>query len=274
MADPQNAPAELSFRLDSFEGPLDLLLRLIQKNKVDILDIPISMILEQFMVYVEEMRRLDLDSAGEFIDMASELMLIKSRMLLPRRENGKEEDPRADLAAALLEYKRMKDAAARMYERYRRYSARLPKGAEDIAPDETLYDQDPARLADVFHRIARRMRDTENAERETGRAIGSVIHSQPVSIPAKIVGVMRKLYRRIGGVPADEFFLEARSRSELVAVFMAILELLRVRRVLIAGEEEVRTESAEDAPEDRPVILILNRERSRGAENARTEDDK
>ena len=108
---------ELTFRLDSFEGPLDLLLKLITKNKVDILDIPIALILDQYMEYVEEMRKLDMDTAGEFVAMASELMLIKSRMLLPKaKTDGGEEDPRRDLAAALIEYKRMKEAASLISE--------------------------------------------------------------------------------------------------------------------------------------------------------------
>ena len=97
---------QLTYRLDQFEGPLDLLLTLITKNKVSITDIPIAIICDQYMEYIEEAQRMDLDIASEFIVMASELMLIKSRMLLPRDEESEEEDPRAALAAALLEYKR------------------------------------------------------------------------------------------------------------------------------------------------------------------------
>ena len=99
-----------SYKLEVFEGPLDLLLRLIEKNKVQITDIPIALIFEQYMEYIDEMKRMDMEVAGEFIVMASELMLIKSRMLLPKPES--DEDPRAKLAEALAEYSRMKAAAS------------------------------------------------------------------------------------------------------------------------------------------------------------------
>jgi len=166
---------ELMFRLDSFEGPLDLLLKLITKNKVDILDIPIAMILDQFMEYVELMQKLDMDTAGEFVAMAAELMLIKSRMLLPKAPKDETEDPRADLAAALLEYKRMKEAAAIIGERYLKFHNRIPKDSEDIAPDETLYDQPPELLIKAFKKMAARTRDTENEIRQTGQTLTSVI---------------------------------------------------------------------------------------------------
>ena len=92
---------ELKFRLDAFEGPLDLLLSLITKQKIDIYDIPIALIFDQYMEYIEEARMLDMEVAGEFITMAAELMLIKSRMLLPKVQSGDKEDPRAALAAAI-----------------------------------------------------------------------------------------------------------------------------------------------------------------------------
>ena len=89
--------SDLSFKLEAFEGPLDLLLNLISKNKIDIYDIPIAVILEQYLAYLEEMRKMDMDIAGEFITMAAELMVIKSRMMLPKSVLENEEDPRARL---------------------------------------------------------------------------------------------------------------------------------------------------------------------------------
>ena len=244
--------SELLFHLDSFDGPLDLLLKLITKNKVDILDIPISLILDQFMVYVEEMKKLDLDTAGEFAAMASELMLIKSRMLLPKPQSeAADEDPRADLAAALIEYKRMKEAAALISVRYGKYSGRLPKDSESIAPDETLYDQPPELLIKAFRKIAARTRESENEAIKTTQTLGSVITTQPVSIPGKIIGIMRTLYRRVQGVSIDELFRSAHSRSELVAIFMAILELMRVRRILLFIDGvEYGTQPRDDGEED------------------------
>ena len=102
--------AELTYKLELFEGPLDLLLSLIHKNKVNIEDIPIVLIFDQYMEYINEAQRLDLDLASEFILMASELMLIKSKLLLPRNEEI-EEDPRKQLADALIKYQQAKAAA-------------------------------------------------------------------------------------------------------------------------------------------------------------------
>ena len=100
----------VTYRIDQFEGPLDLLLTLIQKNKVNIEDIPIALICDQYLEYIHAAQMLDMEVAGEFIVMASELMLIKSKMLLPRAEED-EKDPRAELADALLRYQQAKQAA-------------------------------------------------------------------------------------------------------------------------------------------------------------------
>ena len=98
---------QLTYKLEIYEGPLDLLLDLIEKNKIDIMNIPIALICDQYMAYIEQARSMDLELAGEFIVMASELLLIKSKMLLPRIEPD-EEDPLASLAEALLIYKQAK----------------------------------------------------------------------------------------------------------------------------------------------------------------------
>ena len=105
----------ITYKLEAFEGPLDLLLQLIEKNKVKITDIPIALIFEQYMEYLDMMQAMDMEVAGEFIVMASELMLIKSKMLLPKAET-ETEDPREKLAAMLAEYQRMKQAAGYLAE--------------------------------------------------------------------------------------------------------------------------------------------------------------
>ena len=113
----------LTYRIDQFEGPLDLLLALIQKNKVSITDIPIVMICDQYMEYLAESERMDLEIASEFIVMASELMFIKSRMLLPHEE-GTENDPRREIANALLLHQQAKAAAQELRPMYEMYSGR------------------------------------------------------------------------------------------------------------------------------------------------------
>ena len=114
---------QLVFKIEIYEGPLDLLLSLIAKHKMDIKDIKISLIFEQYMAYVETMQRMDMEIAGEFITMASELMLIKSKMLLPKQEK----DPREELVRALMEYKTAKEAARWLSDREKDFAGRFEK---------------------------------------------------------------------------------------------------------------------------------------------------
>ena len=115
------------YSIGDFSGPLDVLLALVEKDKIDIADIPIALILDQYLEYLEMMQALDMDIAGEFIEMASALMLIKSRMLLPKKEKEEEEDPRAELARRLLEYKQIKLAAEYLGERFEKFGGRFAK---------------------------------------------------------------------------------------------------------------------------------------------------
>ena len=122
----------INYRLEVFEGPLDLLLSLIQKNKMSIDNIQIGIICEQYLEYIEAAQSLDMELASEFLVMASELMLIKSKLLLPKPE-AEEEDPRAALADALLKYQQAKEAAQKMALLYPRFSGRLEKDTDEIS---------------------------------------------------------------------------------------------------------------------------------------------
>ena len=145
--------ATVTYRLDQFEGPLDLLLTLIQKNKVNIEDIPIAIICDQYLEYLRAAKDMDMEIAGEFIVMASELMLIKSRMLLPKEKND-EKDPRADLADALLRYQQAKQAAVKMAELYAVYSGRMAKDTDEISIDTTyVADQQVTSLCAAVRRM-------------------------------------------------------------------------------------------------------------------------
>ena len=158
----------INYKLEAFEGPLDLLLKLIDKNKVQITDIPISLIFEQYMEYIEYMQRMDMEVAGEFIVMASELMLIKSKMLLPKPED-ETEDPRAALAAALAEYQRMKQATVYLQGQFGQYSGRMIKDTDEVKPDSgKLEPQQADALRRVMLSMLRSMdkRAIENANRE------------------------------------------------------------------------------------------------------------
>ncbi len=247
---------ELSFRLEVFEGPLDLLLALIAKNKVDISDIPIALILDQYMEYISSMRELDMELSGEFIVMASELMLIKSRMLLPKPPAEEEEDPREKLARALLEYKRAKENAVILNERYQVYGARIVKDTEVIDTSHDMPENlDVTLLERAFGRILRRSREIPRLAKESERALQRLLQAKIVPVGGRIFSIMRILYRE-GVVSVEDILLRSGSRSEIIAYFLALLELLRSQRVRILPAEE----DGDGMPEvDAPVYLTLDR---------------
>lgn len=227
----------ITYRLDQFEGPLDLLLTLIAKNKVSITDIPIALICDQYMDYIREAQRMDLDIASEFIVMASELMLIKSRMILPHEE-GTENDPRREIQNALLLYQQAKLAAKEMREMYEANSGRYVKGTDDVPPERGLpLNLDAKMLLKALQAVMRRMKVAE-AERKPGDLVNPLIKHHVVSVEEKIEEICALLEDR---EEASLFFLlkDADSRPELVARFMGILELIKIRRILITTYEVV-----------------------------------
>jgi segregation and condensation protein A len=222
---------QLTYRLDQFEGPLDLLLTLISKNKVSISDIPIALICDQYMEYIDEARRMDLEIASEFIVMASELMLIKSRMLLPHEE-GTENDPRREIADALMLYKQAKLAAEEMRPLYDKYSTRFVKGTDDIPPEKGLpLNLDPAMLIKALGSVMRRIKISET-ERTPSELVNPLIKRRVVSVEEKIEQICTMLEEQ---EEASLFFLlkDSESRAELVARFMGILELIKLNRITI-----------------------------------------
>lgn len=181
---------ELNLKIERYEGPLDLLLALIAKNKLNIFDIPIAEIAEQYMAHIEAMRSLNMEVTSEFIYYAAELMLIKSRMLLPREE---EEDPRRNLVDALLEYRRARAAAELLRERGELYYDRFTKAPDEI---EAAYERPHAvsLLAEAFERIRARLADKpEQGEVELFAKIGQ---ERYYTVEEKSVAVLRRLCRR------------------------------------------------------------------------------
>ena len=222
---------QVTYRLDQFEGPLDLLLTLISKNKVSITDIPISLICDQYMEYIEEAQKMDPDVASEFIVMASELMLIKSRMLLPHEE-GTENDPRREIADALMLYQQAKLVAKELKPRYDEYSGRYVKGTDDIPPEKGLpLNLDSGMLVKALESVLKRMKVAQ-AQRQPTELVNPLIKHKVVSVEDKIDQMCIMLEEQ---GEASLFFLlkDAESRAELVARFMGILELIKLRRVLI-----------------------------------------
>ena len=225
----------LTYHLEAFEGPLDLLLSLIQKNKVDITDIPISLICDQYMAYITEAERLDMDLASEFIVMASELMLIKSKMLLPKIQ-PEEEDPRAELAEALLKYQQAKLAAAMLGKAYPIFSGRMVKDTDEISVDKTFVaDQSVTSLCQAVRRIIAYREEHPRADKVT---FTPMIAKPIVPVEAKIVGILRHFETK-EKVSMTSLIEDAVSLPDMIAVFLGILELVKLRRIVLVEGDHV-----------------------------------
>ncbi len=219
---------------EPFDGPLDLLLTLIQKNKVEITDIPIALICDQYMAYIEAARHMDLDLAAEFIVMASELMLIKSKMLLPKAEE-EQEDPRAGLAEALLKYQQAKEAAAKMALLYPKFSGRLVKDTDEISVDKTFVaEQSVTSLCAAVRRIIAYREEKPRAEKVT---FSPMISSPIVPVEAKIVGIL-KHFEIAEEMSLDKLLDDSVSLADMIAIFLGVLELVKVRRLRIVENSQ------------------------------------
>lgn len=226
---------KITFHLTSFDGPLDLLLHLIAKNKVNIYDIPISLILEQYMELLRQAQSADMEVAGDFIAMAAQLMLIKSRMLLPKEKNAEDEDddPRAQLVEQLLEYQRIRGVQSY-------FRARSDAGRDILTrPPEPLERKKqfegtlpPDKLTDAARRMLTRI----------GRklpppvsAFSGIVGHERVPVHSKITAILLR-FRCKTKLNFRGLFADAHSRSEIVATFLAVLELSKTRRICMEGE--------------------------------------
>jgi segregation and condensation protein A len=217
-------------KLDIFEGPLDLLLYLIKKNEVDIYDIPIALITGQYLEYLELMRELNLDVAGEFLVMASTLVKIKSQMLLPpvEGEGEDEADPRAELMEHLLEYQRYKDAAHQLVTRellekdiFTRPQIDEPgeaKGEEDVLIEASLFD-----LVDALRKVIQRKDLPDNF---MGVAV------EKITVRDTIISILQQL-KQTPQIVFQTLFDPLVTRYEIVVAFLAVLELIRLRAIRV-----------------------------------------
>ena len=239
--------AEYKVQFEVFEGPLDLLLYLIKKEEVDIYQVNLTKLATQFIEYIELMRQFDLEIAGEFLVMASTLMYIKSRELLPvdqqavvEGEEDEGEDPRWELIRQLVEYKKFKDAAAQLQTleaRQENVFPRLPgkiefdQPAAPVKPEVGIFD-----LLNAVNVVLKRFTEKTAGTRE--------IFEDKWTVSEKIEFVLKVLAER-GAVKFSELFETAASRSEVVCTFLALLELIRLKQLVCAqpedfGEIEIR----------------------------------
>ena len=223
---------KLSFQLENFEGPLDLLLYLISKNKLNILDIPIAELLDQYMEAIRAMQQADMDLASEFLEMASRLVYLKTVSLLPRHEEA--EQLRDELAGELLEYEAVKAAAQRLGGHTEGFN-RMTRPPAELPVDHTY-----SRRHQSEELIAAYLAAAGRGQRRLPPPAASfhgIVQRRIISVSSKIVYVLRRLWKS-GRVHFSSLYEHSESRSELVATFLAVLELMKARRVTVSGEGE------------------------------------
>jgi segregation and condensation protein A len=217
-----------------FEGPMDLLVYLIKKNEVDICDIPIAMITDQYLAYLEWMKAMNIDIAGEFIVMAATLIQIKSKMLLPVHEGEEddEEDPRLEIARPLLEYLQIKEAAEQLTQRHVLGEDVFPRNPPKESFPVNLEDQpirvDLFELVDAFRRILENMSQAHKVD----------FSDERISIKDKISELVDILEKN-GTITFNELFSEHSDKIEVIVSFLAILEMAKL--CLIRITQHVQT---------------------------------
>lgn len=247
------ASRTVTVKLERFEGPLDLLLHLIKRDEIDIYDIPIAHITQQYLAYIDLMRRLDLDVAGEFLVMAATLMRIKAKMLLPLPASGEEEeegDPREELVQRLLEYRQFKEAAETLKlkegERRLLHERGMVPGDDEIGPrplaPATLFD-----LLDALHRVLARVPEQTVYE----------VQGEVYDVEDKMAFIASAV-AEAGSVSFSKLLLRCRARVEMIVTFMALLELIKLGRILVAqeqsfGEIQILARDPEGGATDAPV---------------------
>ncbi len=237
---PVTMPAMPDYRvqLDSYSGPMDLLLYLIRRDEVDIYDIPISHILQQYLDYVRLLERLDPEFVGEFLVLAATLMEIKSRMLLPKPPPEEAADtgldPRADLVRQLLEYRTFREAAIRLADKAELHAQRFARPGQEIPGGEEEVDLEDVQIWDLLTAFNKLLAAVGRA-----KATHDVRYDDtPIALHA--ADVLDRLDREGPTMPFEKIF-EGRSRSEMVGLFLALLELIRQKRVRIQQEKQFET---------------------------------
>ena len=234
----------IPLKLQVFEGPMDLLMHLIEKNKIDIYDIPIVTITDQYLEYVRQMDRDDMNVTSEFLVMAATLLDIKSRMLLPREENeeGEEEDPRDELVRRLLEYKMYKYMSEELREKNRHagYSyfrqQDLPEEVRSYVPplnyEELIGDRTAQSLRAVFAEVLKRKKSRVDPIRS---GFGK-IQKEEISVADKELYIRAYLQRHPHADFREMLELED-SKEEIIVTFLVILELMKNQKIMITQEE-------------------------------------
>ncbi len=220
--------------LDTFRGPLDLLLYLVRKHEVEIVDIPIALITDQYLEHLSVLEKMDVNSVADFLTVASTLIEIKSQQVLPRADEVQDEleDPRQELVRRLLEYKKFRDASSILEERGRDWQQRFARQDNDLPPRQRDLSEEPIHEVELWDLVS---------------AFGLIIRDTEASKPSNIVYddtpiqvYMEKIHTRLtkrGQLAFKDLFKPGMHKSTLVGIFLAVLELVRYKRIRVEQNE-------------------------------------
>lgn len=226
----------ISFKLDVYEGPLDALLNLITKHKLNIYDIEISKLLEQYLLYIEQCHEQNFELAGEFLEMAAKLIYIKTASLLPQPEEA--EQLKKELEGALIEYSICKLAAEHLRSCYVGGDVFVRQPMKIKADMTYSLVHEPERLVNAYSMLANKKLQPETQKLHIESKINSVVKRRIVSVLTKVVHVLRELYSN-GEVYMDKLYDGVTDRSARVATFLAVLELTRSGRIGISDDNMI-----------------------------------
>ncbi len=227
---------QYTIKVENFEGPLDLLCQLIDKNKMDIFDIKIVEITDQYLDYLKKMKEMNLDVTSEFIVMAAKLIYLKSKSLLPSLSEEDDEEEEIDLVKMLVEYKRYKEYTSTLKERMENYGKRyyklpdkieLPKGKLEKEYDSTL-------IPEIYRGILTRENEKKNLQAEN---INRLAVSEKVTIRSKIKEILRELWKKPSFIFNKIFNLKKQTKVEVVTAFLSLLELSKMNRIQVSQDK-------------------------------------
>jgi segregation and condensation protein A len=244
-----------SVELDIFRGPLDLLLYLVRKHELDAVEVPIARVIDQYCEYIAVLEQLDVDAVGDFLDVASTLIEIKSRLVLPHEEEVEQEleDPRRELVRRLLEFKHYRDAASMLEEQSRAWRDRYPRMASDLAPraiephEQPIHEVELWDLVSAFGRVLKAKSTVQGPERI--RYDDTPIHVFMRRIDARL--------RHEGRVEFITFFDDVVHKSTLVGMFLAVLQLMRHQHAQAVQSELFDTIWLEPGSEPLPEEIAV-----------------
>ena len=225
-----------AIKIDNFEGPLDLLCHLIDKNKMDIYDINLSEITDQYIDYLKEQEKLNLEIASEFLVMASTLLYLKSKNLLPKQEEEEEEITEEELIRRIIEYKKFKEISKKLKENYLEYSKRYFKAPEEIELPKQKLEKDYNKnlIPKMYSNVIEKNKDKIN---ENAKNIEKIAIKDNYTVASKVKEMFKILVKQKRFVFNKIFSLKKRNKQEVVTAFSGLLELSRRSKVKTDQEE-------------------------------------